>query len=148
MGCMTPLTISPSRPSNQPWRSTARGCTSRSACMPSIARTTRRSLAPSRRRSMINAGSHSSAPSKPAVERAYAMNDHGAATALATLLADPLNVQGIYSDGDDGRLPAEVPAGMDGAFRTPSLRCVSTRPSFMHTGHLHALADVVAFFVR
>jgi len=37
---------------------------------------------------------------------------------------------------------------MDGAFRVPSLRCVSTRPSFMHTGQMHALADVVAFFAR
>jgi cytochrome c peroxidase len=83
-----------------------------------------------------------------AAGRAYDTHDHGAATGLATLLSDPLNVQGIYSDGDDGRLPAEIAPGMDGAFRTPSLRCVTTRPSFMHTGHLHALADVVAFFAR
>jgi cytochrome c peroxidase len=83
-----------------------------------------------------------------AAGRAYDMNDHGAQSGLTAVLRDPLNVRGPYSDGDDGRLPAEVPASMDGAFRTPSLRCVATRPSFMHTGHLHALADVVAFFAR
>jgi cytochrome c peroxidase len=83
-----------------------------------------------------------------AAGRAYDTNDHGAATGLTAVLTDPLNVKGIYSDGDDGRLPAAVTASMDGAFRTQSLRCVSTRPSFMHTGHLHALADVVALFAR
>lgn len=83
-----------------------------------------------------------------AAGRAYDTGDHGAATGLKTLLADPLNVKGNYSDGDDGRLPATIPDAMDGAFRTQSLRCVSSRPSFMHTGHLHALADVVALFAR
>jgi cytochrome c peroxidase len=83
-----------------------------------------------------------------AAGRTYDTGDHGAAAGLETLLSDPLNVRGIYSDGDDGRLPAAVVANMDGAFRTQSLRCVSTRPSFMHTGQFHALADVVAFFSR
>jgi cytochrome c peroxidase len=83
-----------------------------------------------------------------AIGRFYDMNDHGALTGLTTLLGDALNVQGSYSDGDDGRLPTTIGPRMDGAFRTPSLRCVSRRPSFMHTGHLHVLADVVAFFAR
>lgn len=83
-----------------------------------------------------------------AAGRSYDANDHGALTGLKAVLSDPLNVKGIYSDGDDGRLPTEVTPGMDGAFRTQSLRCVSTRPSFMHTGHLHSLADVIALFAR
>ena len=83
-----------------------------------------------------------------AAGRTYDTNDHGALTGLTTVLSDPLNVKGIYSDGDDGRLPAEVVASMDGAFRTQSLRCVSARPSFMHTGHLHSIADVIALFAR
>ena len=37
---------------------------------------------------------------------------------------------------------------MNGAFRTPILRCVAQRPSFMHTGQLATLAEVVAFFAR
>ena len=83
-----------------------------------------------------------------AAGRTYDFNDHGAAEGLALLLDDPLNTQGIYSDGDDGRVPKSVPESLDGAFRTPSLRCSSTRPSFMHTGHMHSLSDVVAFFAR
>jgi cytochrome c peroxidase len=75
-------------------------------------------------------------------------DDHGAAAGIAAALADPLNVRGRYSDGDDKRLPAAVTPEMEGAFRTPSLRCVSRRPSFMHTGQLRTLEDVVAFFSK
>jgi cytochrome c peroxidase len=75
-------------------------------------------------------------------------DDHGAMEGLAKLLADPLNTRGKFSDGDDGRLPDAVPVGADGSFRTPSLRCVSRRPTFMHTGQMRTLADVVAFFSR
>jgi cytochrome c peroxidase len=78
----------------------------------------------------------------------YDRNDHGARDGLAAALADPLNVRGIYSDGDDGRLPASVDPTMDGAFRTPSLRCVGPRPTFMHDGQLVSLEDVIAFFDR
>jgi cytochrome c peroxidase len=76
-------------------------------------------------------------------------DDHGAKVGLAAAQEDPLNVRGSFSDGDDGRLPtAPVDARTEGAFRTPTLRCVSRRPSFMHTGHLAKLDDVVAFFAR
>jgi cytochrome c peroxidase len=74
--------------------------------------------------------------------------DPGAMVGLAEAIADPLNVKGQFSDGNDGRLPATVGANMNGAFRTPILRCVSKRPTFMHTGQLSSLADVVAFFTR
>src|SRR5262249_11934525 len=67
---------------------------------------------------------------------------------IAAALADPLNVRGGFSDGDDGRLPAAATPEMEGAFRTPTLRCVSGRPSFMHTGHLTRLDQVVPFFDR
>ncbi len=72
--------------------------------------------------------------------------DDGAEAGLAKALTDPLNVKSPFSDGDDGRLPASVPAGMAGAFRTPSLRCAATHPSFMHTGQIRTLADTVTFF--
>lgn len=75
-------------------------------------------------------------------------DDSGASLGLAAALADPLNSLGKFSDGDDGRLPASVPTEMLGAFRTPTLRCVASRPSFMHTGQLKTLTDVVAFFTR
>jgi cytochrome c peroxidase len=73
-------------------------------------------------------------------------NDQGAATGLAAALADPLNTLGVFSDGSDGRLPPAVTPAMTGAFRTPTLRCVALRPTFMHTGQIGSLADVVTFF--
>jgi cytochrome c peroxidase len=76
------------------------------------------------------------------------LNDHGAAAAMPLLRADPLNVQGAFSDGDDGRIPLDDAAALEGGFRTPKLRCASLRPSFMHTGQLRDLAAVVGFFDR
>jgi cytochrome c peroxidase len=75
-------------------------------------------------------------------------NDRGAAQGLELALEDPLNVRGKFSDGDDGRLPATVTPEMEGAFRTPTLRCVAERPSFFHTGQMRTLDEVVAFFAR
>jgi cytochrome c peroxidase len=75
-------------------------------------------------------------------------DDRGAALGLAAAAADPLNSRGKYSDGDDGRLPESVPDDMLGAFRTPTLRCVARRPSFMHTGQIMTLGEVVSFFAR
>ena len=72
--------------------------------------------------------------------------DRGAATGLPAALADPLNVRGAFSDGDDGRLPDSVAPATEGAFRTPPLRCLARRPSYMHTGQLRTIEDVVAFF--
>ncbi|HEX3853470.1 MAG TPA: cytochrome c peroxidase [Polyangiaceae bacterium] len=75
-------------------------------------------------------------------------DDQGAATGLAAAIADPLNTRGKFSDGDDQRLPEAVDPSLTGAFRTPSLRCEARRPSFMHTGQLKTLADVVSFFTQ
>jgi cytochrome c peroxidase len=76
--------------------------------------------------------------------------DRGAAADLPRGAADPLGVNGIYSDGNDGRLRPDVTvtAEHEGAFRTPGLRCVGKRPSFMHSGLLLSLEAVVAFFNR
>jgi cytochrome c peroxidase len=74
--------------------------------------------------------------------------DRGAIVGVAAALVDPLNVRGAFSDGDDGRLPAAVDASMESAFRTPSLRCAGTHPSFMHTGQVRTMEDTIAFFDR
>jgi cytochrome c peroxidase len=76
------------------------------------------------------------------------LNDRGAAEGIPKLLADPTNTAGAYSDGNDGRLPTAVTDQMVGAFRTPILRCVDMRVSFMHAGQLRTLEEVVAFFSR
>lgn len=76
--------------------------------------------------------------------------DNGAVDGIAALREDPLNSQGDFADGHDDRqsvLPADLEQ-LRGAFKTPSLRCVSRRPSLMHTGQFRSLEDVVIFFNR
>jgi cytochrome c peroxidase len=75
-------------------------------------------------------------------------NDPGASVGLALAQADPLSVSGRFSDGDDGRLPETLGPELLGAFRTPRLRCVAGRPSFMHTAQMLGLEQVVEFFDR
>lgn len=75
-------------------------------------------------------------------------NDHGAATGVAAALTDPLSTAGAFSDGDRHALPASVGPALDGAFRTPTLRCISKQPSFMHTAQMSGLDQVIAFFDR
>ncbi len=76
------------------------------------------------------------------------LDDFGASVDLAAAQEDPLGVHGSYADGDDGRLPAAIDPAMLGAFKTPSLRCIAEHPSFMHTGHMSSLDEVVHFHVR
>jgi cytochrome c peroxidase len=75
-------------------------------------------------------------------------DDRGAAAGITAVLADPLNTRGAFSDGDRDVLPASVGPALEGAFRTPSLRCVSSRPSFMHTGQIRTLGQAVSFHDR
>jgi cytochrome c peroxidase len=75
-------------------------------------------------------------------------NDHGAHDDLAAAKADPLGIAGSYSDGNDGRLIDNIGPEYDGAFRTPTLRCVRRRASYMHTGTTHTIEEAVAFFSR
>ncbi len=75
-------------------------------------------------------------------------NDPGASVGLAAVHADPLGPSGMYSDGDDGRLDA-IPtdmAALEGAFRTPGLRCLDHRLSYMHSGDFRSLSDVIDLF--
>ena len=85
---------------------------------------------------------------KPTRAMIFNGNDRGAAADLSKAASDPLGIRGAYSDGDDGRLPPSTLPEHEGAFRTPPLRCVGKRPSFMHSGLLHSLEEVVAFFDR
>ncbi|HEV8549562.1 MAG TPA: cytochrome c peroxidase [Polyangiaceae bacterium] len=75
-------------------------------------------------------------------------DDHGAATGVAAALEDPMSTAGEFSDGDREALPPSAGPELEGAFRTPTLRCSASHPSFMHTGQLKDLAQVVAFFNR
>lgn len=75
-------------------------------------------------------------------------DDRGAADGLAEALHDPLGTHGSFSDGLRDVLPAKIDPALLGAFRTPALRCIANQPSFMHTGQLKTLAQVVAFHER
>lgn len=86
------------------------------------------------------------APAMVAAAFLLGVDDPGAEMGLETLMSDPLNVAGEFSDGNDGRIPETVAGETRGAFRTPMLRCVSRRPSFMRIASLRSLRDVVEFF--
>jgi cytochrome c peroxidase len=77
--------------------------------------------------------------------------DLGASRGIAQLLESPLNSAGSFSDGTDDRLEQLARldrSTLEGAFLTPPLRCIEGQPSFMHTGHIQSLEDVVEFFDR
>lgn len=76
--------------------------------------------------------------------------DRGAALGFSELKADELNSRGPFSDGDDGRLDQlpEQLEPMEGAFRTPMLRCAGRRPSYFHNGEFRSLIDVVEHFIK
>jgi len=74
--------------------------------------------------------------------------DRGAAEGLAEIQDDPLNTAGEFSDGDRGALPDSVGDELEGAFRTPPLRCIAEQPSFLHTGQFTSLESVVSFLSR
>ncbi|HET7543374.1 MAG TPA: cytochrome c peroxidase [Polyangiaceae bacterium] len=75
-------------------------------------------------------------------------DDRGAGEAIPLTIADPLNSKGSFSDGDRGKLPSKVDSALEGAFRTPTLRCAANHPSFMHTGQHTSLAMLMRFFNR
>jgi cytochrome c peroxidase len=75
------------------------------------------------------------------------VDDRGAAVGIPAAHTDPLNATGAYSDGPRGALPA-ASAELEGAFKTPTLRCIANQPSFMHTAQIRTLASVVDFFDR
>jgi cytochrome c peroxidase len=76
------------------------------------------------------------------------INDPGAKDGIEALLKDPVNSEGPYSDGHDNRLD-ELSGNLNalvGAFKTPSLRCVTRRASFMHNAEFRNLLDAIDFF--
>jgi cytochrome c peroxidase len=73
-------------------------------------------------------------------------NDRGAAAALPELSSDPLNSRGEFSDGERDVDFGQSGEALEGAFRTPSLRCIASQPSFMHTGQFKTLSGVIGFF--
>lgn len=86
--------------------------------------------------------------------------DRGRAAAIPVLQADPFNSAGEYSDDPQrgqaklGSLTNELlhqdepGAGIEGAFRTPSLRNVADTAPYMHHGQVATLEEIVDFYAR
>jgi len=85
--------------------------------------------------------------------RDSARPDRGRALATAKVQADEFNCLGKYSDAppqacQELRFIATDDPGMEGAFKTPSLRNAELRPPYMHAGQFSTLEEVVAHYVR
>lgn len=79
--------------------------------------------------------------------------DGGRRLAVEKVRDDEFNCLGRYSDakGDvcqELKFIASDDPGLEGAFKTPSLRNVANRAPYMHAGQLATLEDVVAHYVR
>ena len=86
-------------------------------------------------------------------QRAASRPDHGRSAALVKVLHDGFNCLGRYSDApvdacQEIRFIAIDDPGMEGAFKTPSLRNVAERAPYMHAGQIASLEEVVAHYVR
>lgn len=79
--------------------------------------------------------------------------DRGRSVAVAKVQDDEFNCLGKYSDAAPNACQelsfiATDDPGMEGAFKTPSLRDVANRAPYMHAGQLASLEAVVAHYVR
>jgi cytochrome c peroxidase len=78
--------------------------------------------------------------------------DLGRFMAMAKVVADPFNCKGKYSDAlpkscEELEYMQKDARQFIGAFKTPSLRAVSSRSPYMHAGQYASLKDVVAHYV-
>ncbi len=79
--------------------------------------------------------------------------DRGRAAALAKVKADEFNCLGPFSDArpeacQELAFMTTDPAGLEAAFKTPSLRNVAMRPPYMHAGQFATLEEVVGHYAR
>ncbi len=79
--------------------------------------------------------------------------DRGRAQGALLVQRDEFNCLGPFSDAkpeecQELRFIVDDDPGLEGAFRTPSLRNVALRPPYMHAGQLATLGDVIAHYVQ
>jgi cytochrome c peroxidase len=79
--------------------------------------------------------------------------DRGRAVATAKVTADEFNCLGRYSDAKPDacaelRFMATDDPGLEGSFKTPSLRNVGLRAPYMHAGQFSTLPEVVEHYAR
>jgi cytochrome c peroxidase len=79
--------------------------------------------------------------------------DRGRAAALARVKQDEFNCLGPFSDAkreacQELAFMVTDPAGLEAAFKTPSLRNVALRPPYMHAGQFATLEEVVTHYAK
>lgn len=79
--------------------------------------------------------------------------DRGRAAALAKVQQDEFNCLGPFSDAkpeacQELAYMVTDPAGLEAAFKTPSLRNVAMRPPYMHAGQFANLEQVVSHYTK
>jgi cytochrome c peroxidase len=79
--------------------------------------------------------------------------DRGRAAAIARVRADEFNCLGPFSDAKPAqcqelRFLVADDGALEGAFKTPSLRGVSSRPPYMHAGQFTSIEAVIAHYVK
>ena len=77
-------------------------------------------------------------------------DDTGRFDGIATVLENPFNGTGAYSDDTSAaevnlNYLSQTPEQL-GQFKVPTLRNISSHPPYMHGGHLETLTDVVRFY--
>lgn len=79
--------------------------------------------------------------------------DRGRAAAIARVQQDEFNCLGPFSDAKPDACQelaymATDEAGMEGAFKTPSLRSVAMRPPYMHAGQFASLEEAIVHYAK
>jgi len=79
--------------------------------------------------------------------------DRGRAAALAQVVQDEFNCLGPFSDArpeqcGELRFMVAEDKTLEGAFKTPGLRDVASRPPYMHAGQLATLEEVLRHYVQ
>ncbi|RYF63059.1 MAG: c-type cytochrome, partial [Comamonadaceae bacterium] len=85
--------------------------------------------------------------------RDSARPDRGRAAAIPRVLRDEFNCLGPFSDArpdacQELAYMVQDDAGMEGAFKTPSLRNIALRAPYMHAGQFADLEAVIAHYVK
>ncbi len=79
--------------------------------------------------------------------------DRGRAAAIAQVKADEFNCLGPFSDAKPAqcqelRFLVAGDHALEGAFKTPSLRGVTSRPPYMHAGQFTSIEAVIAHYIK
>ncbi len=80
------------------------------------------------------------------------LGDHGRMSGAPLVLENPFNGMGAYSDapetGAEQLVYLNTGSDLDGQFKAPTLRNVTTHPPYMHGGHFDTLDECVNHYIN